>query len=139
MSFDRPLLVDRLGVVASAACAVHCVGVALVPAVLAAAGLSALLAHDAEWTFTLVAVGFAALALVMSWRRHGALEPVLAFAIGITGLLAARFLEEAGSHGLGTTMAVCSGAVLVLGHALSLRLRRRDSTIGDDAPCCAPE
>ncbi len=64
--------VDRLGVVASTACAIHCPSVAVLPTALSAAGLSALLGHEAEWGFTIVAACLAASAMVVGWRRHAA-------------------------------------------------------------------
>lgn len=129
-------LVDRLGVMASTACAVHCALVALLPAILATAGLSALLGEEAEWGFVLAAATLGGVAMVTTWRRHKRVGPVPAFAVGIAGLLAARFMEEAGIEGPGTAVAVVSGGLLVLGHLLSLRRGRRVAACEDE--CHAP-
>ncbi len=117
--------IDRLGALASTACAVHCTLAALVPSALAAVGLGALLGHGTEWVFTLVAVGFASVALGLGWRKHRSTPAAGALAAGIVGLLVARFVEESGAHELGTVIAVLSGVVLVVGHALNLRVSRR--------------
>ena len=115
--------VDRFGIIASVACALHCVATALIPTALAMLGASALLEHEAEWVFTLIAVSAASLALLLGWRRRGWSGASWGLAVGIAGLLGARFLEDAGGHGhgLGVALSVLSGAALVTGHVLNLR------------------
>ncbi|MEM6296518.1 MAG: MerC domain-containing protein [Myxococcota bacterium] len=132
--------VDRIGVFASAACAVHCAVVALIPAPLGAVGLGALLGHEAEWAFTIGAVAIAGLALLANLRRGGSGRITLLLGTGMAGLLASRFLEEAGVEGLGTGVAVGSGAVLVAAHILNIRAigRRQRATELND-PCCEPK
>lgn len=115
------LTADRLGIFASTACAVHCVAVAFLPAALGALGFSALLTHEAEWAFTLVAVGFASVALLSALRGSGSLAVLSLLGVGIIGLFAARFIEEAGAEGVGTVVAFGAGFALVLGHMQNLR------------------
>lgn len=124
---------DRLGVVASTACALHCAVVALLPAALGALGLGALLGHEAEWAFTLAAVAIAAFA-AFNARNNGSPSVLLLLGAGIVGLLGARFIEEAGAHEVGTAVAVASGIALVLGHVQNLRTLTRKPE-----PCCEPE
>jgi hypothetical protein len=85
--------VDKLGIVASTACAVHCGVSAFVPALLGALGVGALLGHEAEWVFTLVAVAFASIALWLGFRRHRSRRVASILLTGIFGLLAARVIE----------------------------------------------
>lgn len=117
--------VDWLGAFASGTCAVHCGLAALVPSALAGLGLGALLGHEAEWGFTIVAVVLAAVALGVGWRKHRSASVGLLFGAGMIGLVSSRFLEEAGGHELGTAVGVLAGLVLVTGHVLSLRAARR--------------
>lgn len=117
--------IDRVGMFASSACAIHCALGALVPGALSAMGLTALLSHEAEWALTLAAVGFASAALVLGWRRHRSGAVLGALAIGITGLIAARFAEEAGGHEGGMALALTAGAILMLGHLANIRASRR--------------
>lgn len=117
--------IDRAGVLASSACATHCALAALLPGALSAAGLTMLLGHEAEWALTFAAVAFAAVALVIGWRRHRSTAVAAALGAGIAGLLAARIVEEAGVHGLGLTLALAGGAVLVGGHIGNIRAARR--------------
>ncbi|MGH1341262.1 MAG: MerC domain-containing protein [Nannocystales bacterium] len=137
-----PPQLDRLGLVASTACALHCAATALVPTVLALLGASALLDHEAEWVFTVLAVGVASLALALGWRRHGASMATLALSLGIVGLLCARVLEEGGhGHGLGLAVSLLSGGALVTGHILNLRRTPAAAPEPESAPepCCVPE
>lgn len=90
--------VDRIGAVASSLCAVHCALVALLPAALGALGLGALLGHEAEWVFTLIAVAFAGGALFLGWRRHRSSLVAGLLVLGIVGLLASRGIEMSSGH-----------------------------------------
>ncbi|MEM1206456.1 MAG: MerC family mercury resistance protein [Acidobacteriota bacterium] len=90
--------IDRFGVVASSLCAIHCAATALLPAAFGILGLGWLLAHEAEWVFTLVAVAFAAGALIFTWRRHRSYGVVVLLVLGIVGLLASRGIESASAH-----------------------------------------
>jgi uncharacterized membrane protein YfcA len=61
-------------------------------------GLGFLLGHEAEWALSLISIGFATVALALAWRRRRDRRVVLLLAVGIVGLLASRFVEEAGGH-----------------------------------------
>ncbi|MDA8016917.1 MAG: MerC family mercury resistance protein [Thermoanaerobaculia bacterium] len=122
--------VDRIGVFASSACAAHCALSAFLPSALGALGLGVLLGHEAEWGFVLVAVAFAATALLLGWLRHRSGFVAAVLAIGIGGLLLARMMEEAGSSGAGTATGLLAGVVLVTGHLSNLRASRLASRMG---------
>lgn len=116
--------IDRLGTLASGACAVHCVLSGVLPEVLAAAGLGALLGHEFEWGFTLVALVLAASALVLGFRKHRS-RPVVALLGGVVVvLLLARLLEDAGEM-VCTSLSVLGSALLVTGHLSNIRALRR--------------
>ena len=90
--------VDRFGAVASSFCAVHCALCALLPAAFSALGLGFLLGHEAEWAFTLIAVGLGTGALILGWRQHRSTKVASILALGIVGLLASRGLEMGSDH-----------------------------------------
>ncbi|HBU47790.1 MAG TPA: hypothetical protein DEB46_05715 [Myxococcales bacterium] len=90
--------VDRFGVFASSACALHCAVCALVPAAFAVFGLDFLLGEKVEWTFTLVAVGFGCLAFYLGWQRHRQPLVFSLLGVGIIGLLAVRVMAGHGDH-----------------------------------------
>lgn len=119
---------DYFGMAAGSLCAVHCALTALLPAVFSVIGLEILLAHQAEWALTLVAVAFAGGALVLGWRQHRSSWVATCLVLGIVGLLASRGLEEVGSPHHGhhgddhTTVAerpVASGAEAAPDHGTS--------------------
>ena len=96
--------VDRLGMFASTACAVHCAVCALVPAAFATLGLDILLDEKFEWLLTILAVGFGLVAMVMGWRRHRKLRVMVILSVGIIGLLSVRLTgghhSEHADHGV---------------------------------------
>lgn len=89
---------DRFGATASTLCAIHCALTALLPAALSVIGAGFLLAEQAEWIFTGIAVAFAAGALAVGWKRHRSSRVALVLALGIFGLLASRGVEMMGGH-----------------------------------------
>ncbi len=93
--------VDRVGVIASSVCAVHCSIAALLPVAFGALGLGFVLGHEFEYAFTLIAVVFAGFALLQSWRRHRSRLVATFLVLGIAGLLTARGLEMLYGHAHG--------------------------------------
>ena len=89
---------DRFGAVASSMCALHCALCALAPALFGALGLGFLLSHEAELGLSLIAILFAAIALVFAWRQHRSRLVVGFLAIGIIGLVVSRGLEMGDDH-----------------------------------------
>lgn len=129
MSSDANL--DRFGMFASSACALHCVLCALAPGILSALGAGQLLGHEAEWAFTIVAVGIAAVAFGFSYRKHQSLKVGLILAIGGGALLMSRLLEEFMGHGgpidghtLGMLLGVIGGGTLLYGHYRNIKAVR---------------
>jgi len=119
--------VDRFGMAASILCVAHCAISALLPTVFTLIGAGFLLAHFAEWTFTLVAAGFAATAMVLGWRREGSVLVMSLLAIGVAGLLTSRLFEEVGvgGHKAGVLVGAAASIALVFGHVVNIRERRR--------------
>src|SRR5688572_11985870 len=103
--------IDRLGTLASGACAVHCMFSAILPEAIAAVGLGALLGHELEWGFTFAALVFAAAALILGWRKHGSRPVVALLGGGIVALLLARSMEGAGEV-VCISLSVLGGALL---------------------------
>lgn len=116
--------IDKLGTLASSACAAHCVLSSMLPEALAAVGLGALLGHESEWGFTFAALAFAAAALSLGWRKHRAWPVVALLAGGSVALLLARSLEGAGEM-VCISLSIFGGALLVAGHLVNIRASRR--------------
>lgn len=112
---------DRLGVFASTACAVHC----SVGAVLAgAAGVGHFFDEPTELVFVAIACIIAVFALAHGWSLHRSLRPILAGATGFAIFFAVRVLELE-HHDAELIGSIVGSAMLVLGHVLNLGALRR--------------
>lgn len=112
---------DRLGSVASATFAVHCMTLSLAPALVSVLGLGILANELFEWGFFVAAVGFAIVAAVLGYRTHRTAWVIGGFAFGILVLAVGRFGEAFGLIEGGVGLAVLGGGVLVASHLASLR------------------
>jgi hypothetical protein len=118
--------IDRLGALASGACAVHCMLSGILPEALAAVGLGALLGHEFEWGFTLAALVLAAGAMNLGWRKHRSRPVVALLGGGIVALVFARLLEDAGEM-VCISLSIVGGTLLVTGHFSNIRASRRSA------------
>lgn len=122
---------DRLGSVASASCALHCLATALAPAAIALLGVEFLANEAVEWGLFLAASIFAVTAAALGYRVHRSSSVLIGFGVGLATLTAAR-LGEAMHLFEGTLVfAVLGGAILVASHVVSAR-RTKACT----KPCC---
>ena len=128
---NQPQRWDNIGKYASLLCAIHCGICALVPGAFTLLGMDILLDHEAEWTFTIFAIVFALGALVVGWLKHRSLLIAGLFTLGITSLLASRFLEEAGGDTLGTSVGILAGVLLLVTH-----LNNSAASSSCEASCC---
>jgi hypothetical protein len=95
---------------------------AVLPEAIAAIGSgSVVLGHELEWGFTLAALSFAALALVLGWRKHRSVWVAATLGAGIAALLFARLLEDRVGEPVGIALSVVAGLTLVVGHGSNMR------------------
>ena len=99
----------------------HCTLCALFPGAIAAFGSTVLFSEATEWSLNAVAVVFAGIALAVGRRYHRSLVVVLGLAVGMTGLLLARYLEQVGAASASAAVGILSGLCLVVGHISNLR------------------
>ncbi|MEO0600408.1 MAG: MerC domain-containing protein [Myxococcota bacterium] len=125
------LWLDRLGSVASATCAVHCVSLSFAPALISLLGLGVLASELFEWGFFAVAVAFALAAGAWGYRTHGSSEVLMGFAAGVAVLAAGRFGEAFELFEGGVVFAVVGGGLLVASHLVSASRIRASG-----AECC---
>ena len=85
----NPVLFDRMGSVASASCALHCLTFAVAPAVAGALGIGFLANEKVEWTLFAAAIVFALLASGLGVRVHRNRRVLGGFGLGIALLSAA--------------------------------------------------
>ena len=93
--------IDRIGVVASTLCALHCALCALLPAILGALGLGVLLDQRAEWIFEVTS------------RDHAHSNSEIHESAG-------HHDDEVGAHLLGAAVRVSACLCLLFGHLLNL-------------------
>ena len=113
---------DRVGMVASTLCAIHCVATGLLAG---ASGVGALFADERlEIAFCVCAVTVALAALIRGSRRHRSWIPGSVGSSGIALLALARCarLENAVAE---TALSVAGGTLLAGAHLLNLRALRR--------------
>ena len=127
----NPVTLDRLGGVASACCALHCLMTALAPALIAIMGVEFLANEAVEWGLFAVASVFAVTAAFLGFRVHRSPAVLFGFGLGLLSLTTAR-LGEAMHLFEGTLVfAVLGGAILVSTHVVSARRTR-----SCQKPCC---
>lgn len=115
---------DRLGSVASASCALHCLTMALAPAVVTLLGVEFLANEAVEWTLYGAAVVFALVAAAVGFRVHRSLPVLGGFGLGLAVLSAARLAEAFHLFEGTLVLAVLGGGVLVGTHIFSARRLR---------------
>jgi len=109
---------DGLAISASALCLLHCLALPVVIAFLPA--LSTWL-NSGELFHVLmlaVAIPLSGLTLIVGWRRHGAVAPVVIGTVGLVLLVAGLGFE---GRILGTALTVAGGLTLALAHVRNLR------------------
>ena len=121
--------IDRLGGLASSACAIHCFVMALVPAALSFVGLEVLANEAFEWGFFTAAICFAAVAAVVGYRAHNTWWVLAGFGAGALVLSAGRFGEAFALHEAGALLSISGGVLLLLTHLASISRTRA---------CCDP-
>ena len=120
----RSNTLDRMGSIASAACALHCLVLTVAPAAVAVLGLELLREEAFEWGFFIAAAAFALLAAGLGFRQHRDARVLGAFGGGLALLTAARLGEALGLFGGTVVLAVLGGATLVASHWMNTARRR---------------
>jgi hypothetical protein len=123
--FDRMRLLDRLGGVASASCAAHCLTMSLAPALVAFLGAEFLASEALEWGLFVAAVVFALAAAGLGFRVHRDVRVLAGFGAGLAALTAARLGEALDLFEGTLVLAVLGGGALVASHLVSARQTRR--------------
>lgn len=115
---------DRLGVLASFACLIHCLALPLLLPLLPAL---ALVPHGGvHIALLLPIVGLSLLAIVPGYRCHGLLRVVVLAGIGVTLCTAAVVAETAfGIESLDVPLTAAGGLMLVSAHLINLHHTRR--------------
>lgn len=133
MKAGGSLNLDRIGAVASALCAVHCLVTGVALGLLSIVGLGFLGSPQAEAGFFLTTVTVGTAALVHGRRRHHSIIPALIFVAGLACLLTSHFVfgHDSGKPSIAPTILnVLGGLSLVLFHVTNQRLQHGCSCTG---------
>lgn len=118
-------LVDRVGATASFACAVHCVALPFVLALLPLVGLGFLAGHTFERIFVACAALLATASIVTGFRRHRHPQALFLMVPGIV-LLVCGVAVDINSHiALHTASVVAGGVLVASAHVTNLVLSHR--------------
>jgi hypothetical protein len=115
-------LLDRLGVVSSTLCAIHCLITPLALAALPMIGVQAVLGESLERSFVAAGLALGSLSLTPSFRRlHRRLLPLMLFLAGALLWLIAR-LGPAADSALELPTMIAGSVAVVTAHVANRRL-----------------
>jgi hypothetical protein len=128
----RSLVWDRIGAVASAICAVHCLLTGVALGLLSYAGLGFMGSVTADLIFLGVAVSVAVIAIVHGIRKHHSYRPAMVFVLGLISVVLGHFVlhhEHAANETqlhladiASTVFSVSGGLCFVIFHVMNLRM-----------------
>lgn len=132
-------LADRVGATASFLCAIHCALLPFVFTLLPLVGLGFLASHGFERGFVVFAVALAMVALVIGYRRHRHLLPLLLAGPGLALLLLGVTLVDLHALTVHSVLVTCGGLLVASAHFINLYIdRRRGMPAHAHGPQCAP-
>lgn len=113
---------DRVGIVASTLCAIHCAVLPLAAALLPSLGLSAGGWVDLDQAFVVFASILALATLTLGWRRHRAYRAFALLVPGLTLIWLGAFSPLHGHDLKHLLVMAIGGLLLALAHLVNLRL-----------------
>ena len=124
--------VDKLGALASAVCAVHCLLTGVALGLFSVAGLGFVGSVVADAVFLLIAIAVGGTAIVHGARKHHSVVPALIFVVGLAMFVMGHFAfghthgESAWSwqRAAHVALSVGGGLCIVLFHVVNLRLQK---------------
>lgn len=116
----RPLW-DRIGVVVTAVCAVHCLALPILLPVLAATDLAVLAHHEFEWIVLAFTFVLAGVVLSHGYRKHH--RSLLPLTLAAIGGVICLFRHDLG-HALEPFVLALGAGLIVVAHVVNLKLSR---------------
>ena len=140
MKKPSPVL-DKMGVCASAFCAVHCLLTGVALGLLSSLGMGFFDHPVVDALFLIVAAVVGGFALVHGARHHRSFVPALFFVVGLAAFGASHAIEHMSPKLLAarTVLNVAGGMCLVLFHVFNLRLQRARHCCGEGNICLHPD
>lgn len=120
---------DRIGMIASCVCAVHCAVMPAVIGLLPLLGLGVIADERVEWAVIGIAALVGAASLLPTYfRHHGCATPLLIFAAGLTLIFVGKTLFEERAT-LEAASVVAGALAVAVAHFVNRRLCRACCTI----------
>jgi hypothetical protein len=114
--------IDRVGAIASAICAVHCVITGLALGLLSYAGLGFMGSPVADAAFLGVAVSIASIAIYHGRKVHHSYLPAAVFTLGLVSVVIGHFILPHDGSKLSTVFSVAGGLCFVGFHLLNMKM-----------------
>lgn len=121
------LRADKLGMLASLACALHCAALPLVLAVVPALGLNRAALVDADQAFTIFATVLGVSTLALGYRRHRVKRAWWLMLPGLALVWLNTYTMLHSHGGAHLAMMVSGGGLIAAAHLLNTRLLHRSS------------
>ncbi len=118
ISFSPSAKLDRLGMMASLACAAHCAVMPLAVGLLPLLGLGFLKDERLEWILVGTSAGLGMGSLIRGYRCHQQKRPLVILALGLALLISGR-LAEATGRSSGVILVVAGGIIVAMAHYLN--------------------
>jgi hypothetical protein len=118
-------LVDRVGATASLLCAIHCVLLPFVLALLPLVGLEFLAGHTFERVFVTCAALLAGVSILVAYRRHRQPQALLLMVPGIALLIFGIAIDLDANVVVHTVSVVTGGVLVASAHITNLILSHR--------------
>lgn len=113
---------DRVGMVGSVLCAIHCAIVPLVVSALPALGLGVFASADLDQGFALFATVLGFSTLLLGYRRHRAFRALALLIPGLSLVLIGSFSPLHDHSAEHAVLMVCGGLLIAAAHLLNMRL-----------------
>ena len=125
---------DKLGIILSGACLIHCTVLPMVLALLPFIGAHCQLDHKWHVILTACIVPVALLALVSGWTRHHVNKVLILGSIGLVLILGAPYLHDVVGHVCEEILSTLGGLTLISGHLMNHKILTKMGK--HDCPCC---
>lgn len=127
----RRAALDKLGVVLSVGCGVHCVALSALAAALSLPGAAMAALGQVELPVMGLSTATAAASLAPGYRKHGDSVPAQFFMAGLVVLLSSRLVPAGPEHWVREAGLALGAAGIVVAHTVNARLsagvRKRES------------
>jgi hypothetical protein len=115
-------IIDKIGMISSATCAIHCILLPFLITILPLYGLSFIVDESFEIVMLIVSVILAILSLCLGYRTHKNKKMFFLFSVGISLLLLGRFAHENNWGFSSLVILFIGGSMMACSHIVNKKL-----------------